>query len=446
MALGMNLSPVGSGVYRTGQLNMRETTSITDGSLLYEVIARMSAGLVVLDLTGRIEYANSAARVLLSLAPDFLGANLIETLPQLRPFLSDVLTLREGYVSFEQPSGARLDLFVTVERPGSGDHIALTLSDGSGRSKTEVRRLRDQQLSGAEKMAAKLSHEIKNPLAAILAGLQTLEGGANLSSDDRFVLQLILDEVRSIDRIINGLSAGARREIGPCRSITVEGLLQSALEAVRQASLKKEVSLQLVNGPEGLWILAGEKALTRALENLLSNALEASQSGGHIVLGWRELAGGEKKAVLPGFPGRALGVYGEDCGKGLPEDLSISSIFKPFVSGKATSIGLGLSIAQDIVERHGGVISLKPGSSGGARFEILLPLGPCGARGYASRLDGETSDPCPRRSADSSEDSQSAAIRQERASCATELNDCMTCSNFGSYSLLPFYSGRTGKD
>jgi two-component system, NtrC family, sensor histidine kinase PilS len=423
---------------------MRETTINTDGGLLYEVMAEMDSGFVIMDSVGRIKYANSAARALPAPANDFKG--LIEAFPQLRPLLSDVgVSVREN-VSIELPSGRRQDLLVTGERPGSGDHIILTLSDGSRNRKAEDRLLRAQQLSIAEKMAARLSHEIKNPLAGIMAGLQTLEGAPYLTSDDRFIIKLILDEVRSIDRIINGLSTGAKRELGACGSVPVQGLLQTALEAVRPACLKRDVSLRMIKGPEGLSLLADEKTLALAVENLLRNALEASKSGGHIVLGWRELDKGEKSAVLPGFPGRALGVYGEDCGKGLPEDLSISSIFKPFVSGKATSIGLGLPVAQDIVERHGGVISLKPAPSGGARFEILLPLAMCDAREYGSQLVGDAPDICPAPAAESPQDDQSVANQQEPTSCASELNDCMTCTNFGTYSLLPFYSSKTGKD
>ena len=352
--------------------NMRDTiTGIEDG-LLSEALAHMGAGFVILDPAGRVKYANSAACRLLAPALDCEGVNLIEAVPELGALLSDTATPRCEHVSIERRAGRRKDLFVTTEKPGPGDNRILMISDGSLRLQAEDRRLRAQQLS--VQMAARLSHELKNPLASILAGLQTLESEPYLSSEDRFVLQLVLDEVRSVGSVINGLLDSAKGGVGVLRPIPVEGLLQSSLELVRPLSLKKDVSLRLIKGPEGIRVFADEKALIRAVANLLRNAVEASKIGAHIILSSRELEHGEKRAVLPGFPGRVLGVYGEDCGKGLPEDLSISTIFKPFVSTKASSIGLGLSVAQDIVERHGGVISLNPVPSGGASSRYCCPL------------------------------------------------------------------------
>ncbi len=426
--------------------DMRDTITRVEDGLLSEALARMGAGFVILDSAGRIKYANSAACRSLALVPDCAGVNLIEAVPKLRALLSDTANPRCEHVSIEVPAGCRRDLFVTTEKPGPGDNRILMISDGSLRLQAEDRRLRAQQLSVAEKMAARLSHELKNPLASILAGLQTLESEPYLSSEDRFVLQLVLDEVRSVGNVINGLLDSAKGGVGVRRPIPVQGLLQSSLEFIRPFSLKKDVSLKLIKGPEGIRILADEKALKRAIANLLRNAVEASKMGANVSLGWRELDRGEKKAVLPGFHGRVLGVYGEDCGKGLPEDLSISTIFKPFVSTKVSSIGLGLSAAQDIVERHGGVISLSPVPSGGARFEILLPFGNLSECGDESLSVTPRCDDCPIEPVEGNRVARTEEDHDNRAAGATTLDNCVTCINLRDLNLAPYYSPKSGKE
>jgi hypothetical protein len=91
-------------------------------------------------------------------------------------------------------------------------------------------------------------------------------------------------------------------------------------------------------------------------------------------LGWRRLGESETSATAPEHEGSIVGIYGEDTGLGLPSDLSVSTIFKPFVTTKRSGIGLGLSVTQEIIEAHGGLVFLRPGNRGGAMFEVLMPI------------------------------------------------------------------------
>jgi hypothetical protein len=87
----------------------------------------------------------------------------------------------------------------------------------------------------------------------------------------------------------------------------------------------------------------------------------------------------EKKRLAPGFQGSIAGIFVEDNGLSIPEDIKASALFRPFFTTKEMGTGLGLAVVTDLVERHGGVVRVD--SSGDLTiFEVLLPSGdrvPC---------------------------------------------------------------------
>ena len=100
--------------------------------------------------------------------------------------------------------------------------------------------------------------------------------------------------------------------------------------------------------------------LQQALVNLLMNALQASPSGGEVVV----TSGGESRGVR---------ITIQDQGPGIP-DADLEQIFKPFFTTRHSGTGLGLPISRGIIEQHGGRLTVESGPGGGARFTVTLPL------------------------------------------------------------------------
>jgi signal transduction histidine kinase len=269
---------------------------------------------------------------------------------------------------------------VSAQAPANGrnEHSPSQLdTTGLGRGLRQGLR---QQLTGAENLVAIFSHEIRNPLASILAGLQTLERVGSLVPDDRFVLGLVIGEARSAVKIVDRFRDSVRQGIRSPTRIELGDLLAGVLAELNDLQERTRVSFVLVQAEPPLWVTVDRQALARAVKNLLQNALEACQNGDSVEVGWREMHADEIARVLPGFLGRVAVIYGEDPGPGLPPDLSLSSVFEPFVTGKPGRPGLGLPMAREIVESHSGAVRLQPTHRGGIRFEVLLPIGdpvPC---------------------------------------------------------------------
>jgi len=283
-------------------------------------------------------------------------------------------------------------------------------------------------------MSTRLNHEMRDPLAVIFAGIQSLQGSPSLSAEDSAGLELVLGAARSIVSILNRFVDSSHSGAIGLTRVPVDQLLKNCIRALDPTAAARGVSLEVIPGPEQIELLIDEQAMSRAIKNLIQNSLEASGSGYRVKIGWRELGESEKRFKLPGFSGKVVGIYGEDSGRGLPSDLSETSIFRPFVTTKSSGTGLGLSVAQEIIELQGGVISLVSLSTGGSAFEILLPADPKpGCREAAS--DMPACEDC--------EIKRSAPVnycwavkgRDHRAETGFWLQRCLGCSFFKSVNL-----------
>lgn len=219
-------------------------------------------------------------------------------------------------------------------------------------------------------MAAALSHEIKNPLAAISGAAQLLQDvGADQETE---LAELIEEEAERIRRLVDRMEHFTD-ERPPVRSPVN---LHDALEVTRRAAragFAQDVRFIEEYDPS-LPSTAGDRdQLAQAFQNLVKNAAEAVGKGGEITLrtayrpGVRlaETAGGGRR----GLP---LEVSIMDNGPGIPDDLA-AHIFEPFVTSKSSGAGLGLALVSKIVADHGGVISCESGE-GRTVFRMLLPV------------------------------------------------------------------------
>lgn len=231
-----------------------------------------------------------------------------------------------------------------------------------------------KQLATARVLASQLNHKVKNTLASVLAGLQALENVHDLSSDDKHVLSLLMDEVRSLNRWMQGALDSVRTDATPFRRISVDCLLAGCMESLGELIRERGVAVQMVPSSGALQVVVDQQAMVRGLSNLVRNAVEASDSGTEVQIGWSILEETKSEKLFPGFVGQVATIYGKDRGAGLPGHIPLEKLFEPFVTTGRSKIGMGLAMAQYIVELHGGVVQLHPRSGGGTRFDVLMPL------------------------------------------------------------------------
>ena len=432
-------------------LDHNETRVDLSHEQLASIVADMATGMVLMGDRGQVLYANHAARSILEIRSDTWGSKLDEIAWHAAFLIRESVKEEIGRTKLTMSNG--LSKTIGFKSESLGHNTLLLIWDFSRFIASETRRSRADHLAMTEKLASRLSHEIKNPLASVLAGLQTLEKASSLSVDDLFILKLVLDEVRSLSRIVHRLLDSVRTDMSQPSTMSVESLLRTGMDRVQSEASKKDVTLRLVSGEADTQVMVDRRTMEHALDNLLRNALDATSAGGDIIGGWRELGEHEKSAILPGFAGAVVGIYVEDSGKGIPQDLSESAILRPFVTTKKSNIGLGLSVAQEIVELHGGVIFLSQPHGVGATFEILLPSVDSAGRAKTGEAFESGSSECHSGSVEAEEAHLHgfcwvAHGREQRKKSGNWPEVCLACSVFKSHNLSLYFDRRdpVGKD
>jgi signal transduction histidine kinase len=223
--------------------------------------------------------------------------------------------------------------------------------------KTERDALRAEQLASVGQMAAGIAHEVRNPLSAIKLLVQAAgERSGSLPTRDLRVLE---EEIGRLEEIVSGFLDFARPPRPELRPVDVRELVGQVVESFRPRADAQGVALHL-EADEQVRALADPNQFRQVVYNLLFNALEAQPGGGRIGV-----------TLRGGGPGRALTLAVTDGGPGLPPGLG-DRIFEPFVSTKATGLGLGLSVCRRIAESHGGTLTAESGAAG-ATFTLALP-------------------------------------------------------------------------
>ena len=241
----------------------------------------------------------------------------------------------------------------------------------AGETAALVARLADEKASALARLAAGIAHELRNPLAVILARVQLLELAIKSGKDidpvklERSLLTIEEQAVRA-SKVIESLSIFARPRTPARQRVDLSEIVGQVLGAVRarlpgDATLKTDVQIP----SEVQSIMADPGQLTTALTQLVINAIEAMPGGGVLRIIARRQPEGIEVVVADTGPGIAA----HDAPR----------IFDPFFSTKPAAAGLGLCVAQTIAESHGGAVRLAADGGPGAKFVLRLPSG----RGHA---------------------------------------------------------------
>jgi two-component system, NtrC family, sensor histidine kinase HydH len=218
--------------------------------------------------------------------------------------------------------------------------------------------LRAEQLAAVGQLATGVAHEVRNPLTSIKMLVQlALEDKTGLPRDDLWVIE---SEVRKMEHSLQTFLDFARPPKPERRLVNLHDVIGGVLGLTRGRSEKQKVEVRLFAPSEPINLAADAGQLQQVLVNLILNALDAMPGGGRLHLTLRVVGGWVEIEV-------------SDTGHGIPVDL-LPRLFKPFVSGRDTGLGLGLAISLRITEDHGGTIQVANRPGMGATFTIRLPV------------------------------------------------------------------------
>jgi signal transduction histidine kinase len=241
--------------------------------------------------------------------------------------------------------------------------------------RAQSRAVANERLAAIGKMAAHVTHEIRNPLSSIGLNIELLEeelGRVKVPAEARALLQSITREVERLELLSEEYLRVARLPSPRMEADDVAAAVSDIVAFARPEIARAGCAVTLSVEPSLPPALFDESQLRQALLNLLRNAREAMPDGGEI-------------DVRVGAEGMSVVIDVSDRGGGIPEAIR-ARVFDPFFSTKGEGTGLGLAITRQIVEAHGGSIACEPRADGGTRFRLALPIAPSrAARGAGSR-------------------------------------------------------------
>jgi signal transduction histidine kinase len=241
-------------------------------------------------------------------------------------------------------------------RPAAG---LLIVEDMTDRMVLEKRLAFYERLAVVGKLAARIAHELNNPLDGILRFVNLALRVKGENDPARHYLEQARKGLLRMVRIIRELLEFSRSTITAFEHTSVNGMVEEAVRTMESHAVAKGVDIrrELADGIPN--VRSGD--LFQVFVNLIKNAIDAMPQGGSLTL---------RTSVADG----RIRVTFADTGVGMTPEI-MAKIFEPFFTTKDPSegTGLGLAISRDIVEKYGGVIRVESKPGAGATFDVEIP-------------------------------------------------------------------------
>jgi PAS domain S-box-containing protein len=363
---------------RAEEIDVRERARAE--TWLQTLIEATQDGVVSIDRAGRIKLFNRSAEKIFGYATGEVQGQKIGLL-MAEPYASE----HEDYIARYERTGERRvigRIRTVAARRKNGDVFPAELSvtevategdirytafvrDISEKSKLQDRLIESERLAAIGATAAKLAHEIGNPLNSMSLTAQLLERhlgreGAGLDGPAKSTLRRLTDEISRLSNLLHEFSSLSRRDKYSLRPTSLAAVTKEVVELERSRCAALGIRVEQVFPPDLPFVQADGDKLKQAILNLIKNSTEAMPRGGALTLRARE-AGGE---VL-------LEIF--DSGVGIPDGVDV---FEPFVTTKESGTGLGLVIVRQIISAHGGAVSYSSERGKGTVFRVTFPLTP----------------------------------------------------------------------
>jgi two-component system sensor histidine kinase PilS (NtrC family) len=342
----------------------RQFVALTD-----HVVRSVGAGIIATDLEGRVLHLNPAGARMLGIDDNdsATGSTLDETMPledqnwgllQTRALDRKVMRL-EGTVA---TSGARFGLTMgpLADEQEKVVGFIVTFQDLS-EIKVEAERLRMQErMAAVGELAARMAHEIKNPLASISGSAQVLASADSLDGKGQRLLHILVDESRRLSGILDGFLAYTRPEQAEFGHCNVSAMLRDCVDLLGRSDEHREDHQIELEIPDELTVRGEEQLLRQVFWNLSRNALQAMPDGGSLSISGARVDG---QVVLKW----------RDTGVGMTEDVRRQA-FEPFVTTRPGGTGLGLAVVYAAISEHTGTIAIDSTPGRGTVVTVELPV------------------------------------------------------------------------
>jgi signal transduction histidine kinase len=237
---------------------------------------------------------------------------------------------------------------------------------------TQQQLIQSERMAAVGKVAARVAHEVNNPLAIIKTAVRIIRNQSPPASPTTGSLQMIEEEISRIARIIQELLEYSRPKTPLQELVQVNAVIQSLEPLLVQGFHEKHIALKIVLRPELPLVLISSDQLKQVILNMIRNAEDAMLQGGELV-------------IQTAQRGQRVELSIADTGCGIPTE-HLEHIFDPFFTTKrrGRGVGLGLSVSYGIVTAAGGRIEVESEVGKGSTLRVSLPA--------VQEAHGETTD------------------------------------------------------
>jgi len=351
---------------------IKETLTDTTNSI-GKILSSMYSGVIFINRQGKIITFNSAAEKITGFKEEEVRERqYTEIFNDQETSDSDLLNaLNSGYSCHDRDvyrivrDGRKLPLKVSVfplyNEEGKIIGAGEIFQDLLKIKELEERVSREDRLASLGKFAAGIAHEVRNPLASIKGFAQYLKGKFSLKGSESYYTDIIIEEVERLDKIVSALLNFAKPKPLHIEMHNINSIIEESLALIEDKARKNHISI-MKNLRDDLPLMNMDKdQVKQVFLNMFLNAIQEMEMGGKLEVVSRS---NENSSVI---------VEIKDTGRGISHE-NIQNIFNPFFTTKESGFGLGLSIANSIIESHGGEIKVISEIEKGTTFTIQIPI------------------------------------------------------------------------
>lgn len=367
--------------------NAKLYESIINHKNRFENIVRQTPnGIVTTDPSGKISLVNRSAEKLLGIKKaDFLSRPVEDLLgPDIIGKVREVLSKQDQAqfydLDFECANSRNLilNLFALNIEGAGGSGLLIILQDMTEKKTIDKHLQTLDKLASIGTMAAGIAHEIRNPLTSISMDLDSLYESASDKEKVQHTIVTVLEEIERMDNIVSNLLQFARPTSDELSLLSIHRVIDESISLVRKKIGNKRIHFRTHFMPECPDLLANPGRLKQMMINLLTNAVEAVEREGVIIVRTDLLKGHSglmsrtlKESTFRKFKD-VLRISVEDTGPGVPTEFK-DKIFDPYFTTKPQGTGLGLAIVSRIAGEHQGYVSLSSEPGKNTLFEVFFP-------------------------------------------------------------------------
>lgn len=329
------------------------------------IVENAASGIISVDRSGKINYANASAERILS-ENDLKGLKFEKVIPSAVGILNELHSSQRFELAYQNYKGEQLEL----ELIASPLHESESVQRGYVcliQDYTELKRLQfslrqKEKLAAVGQLAAGIAHEIRNPLASISGSIQLLAQGGELKGEDQRLMRIVVREIDRLNTLISEFLVFVRPESIPDEPVSVGEVVKDVLDLVK-VNEQLNLDFEPISELHDKQIVFGHRdKLKQAILNMVINGVQALENETEPSLQLRTYDDQDKVIFVL-----------KDNGCGMSAETA-KRIFEPFHTTKSKGTGLGMAITHKILESHGATVFVDSEVNQGTTFTVEFPI------------------------------------------------------------------------